>query len=146
MQQSSSRETNSFSASQEISRILWNPKVHCRIHKCQPTLAILSQISLVHAPTSQSLKIHLSIIYPSMLVSCTLSLSLRFPYQTPYTPRLSPQRATCPPISFFSILFSSVVCPAVPYFAHYLTHGTIFRGVKFTDHKMYALIRCTTFV
>ena len=42
---------NRFSASQEITQILWNPKVHCPIHKCPPTVPILSQLDEVHTPT-----------------------------------------------------------------------------------------------
>jgi len=58
-EQSSFSEANRFSASQEIPRILWNPKVHCRIHKCPLPVPILSQFDPVHTHTSHFLKIHL---------------------------------------------------------------------------------------
>ena len=103
-EQSPFGEPNRFSASQEILRILWNPKVHYRIHKCPPPVPVLSQISSAHASTSQFLNIHLNIILTSTPGCSKWSVSLRFPHQNPVYATPLPILLHAPPISFFSIL------------------------------------------
>ena len=93
MEQSPSCETNRFSASQEIPRILWNPNVHYSIRDSPPPVPILSQLNLFHPSPSHFLKIHLNIILPSTPGSRKWSLSLTFRHQNPvYT---SPRPHTC---------------------------------------------------
>ena len=93
MVQSPSWEANLFAASQEITHISRNPKVHYRTHKLPPPVSILGQPNPVHISTSQLLEIHPNIIHPR---SPQWSLSLRFPHQDPIHPLSSPIRATCP--------------------------------------------------
>ena len=107
MEQSHSWEANQFWSSQEIPRILWNWKVHYRIHKSPPPVPILSQIDPVHTTTPHFLKIHPNIILPSMPGSFKWSLSLRFPTKTLYMPLPSPIGATC---QAHLILFDFITC------------------------------------
>ena len=88
MVQSPSWEANRFAASQEIPRILWDPKVHYRTHKLPPPVPILGQPNPVHIPTSHLLEIHPNVIHPFTPRSPQWSLSLRFPHQDPIRPPL----------------------------------------------------------
>ena len=109
MEQSPSWGPNRFSASQEIPRILLNPKVHYRIQKCPPPVPIPSQIDPTPIPKSHILKIHLNIIIPSMPRSPKLSFSLRFPHQNPIYASHLPN--TC----YLCRFFAAYVVPDYPF-------------------------------
>ena len=96
MEQSPSWEANLFAASQKFPAVLWNPKVHYRIHQFPSPVPILSQLDPIHTPTSHFLRSNLIIILPSTPGSPKWSLSPRFSHQNPVHPLPSPICATCP--------------------------------------------------
>jgi len=109
MNKSPSWETTTSWASQEISRILRNQKVHYDIHERPLPAPILSQINPVHAP-SHFLKMQFNIIFPSMPRDSRWSLSLRSP-PTPtilYAPLFFPVRTTCTGHVIFLDLFTRI--------------------------------------
>jgi hypothetical protein len=63
MELSPSQEATSWASTQEIPNILWNPKVHYRVHKSPPLVSILSQINSAYATPSFLSKIYFNIIH-----------------------------------------------------------------------------------
>ena len=109
--QSHSTEANSSSAGQEIPRILWNPKVHDRVHNSPRHVPAVRQTTPVHSFATDFCKIHLSIILPFRPRSSKRSLSFRLPNQTLYAPLLSPTRATWPVhLTFLDFITWMIFC------------------------------------
>jgi len=71
---------NMFAASQEISRIVWNPNVPYRIQKCPPTVPILRQLDPVHTSTSHLLKFQLHVILSYVMTITLPKFTIYFRY------------------------------------------------------------------
>jgi hypothetical protein len=90
MELSPSWETANYAPTQELPSVLWNPKVHCRVHKSPPMVPILSQIDPIHTIPPYLSKIHFNIVHPPMSWSSQWSLSfwisLQYPICIPLLP------------------------------------------------------------
>jgi len=78
MKLSPSWEANSYSASHEITRLLWNPKFHYSVHNSTPLVPIRSQMHPVHTFPPYFPKIHSNISLPSIPRFSKLSLPFTF--------------------------------------------------------------------
>jgi hypothetical protein len=98
MEHSPSQETNSCSASQEIPRLLWNPKVHYRIHQSSPPITVLSQINPIQMLRSNFRKTHFNfnIVLPSTSRSSRDILSSGYPIKIVSACLICSIRARCP--------------------------------------------------
>ena len=92
--QHSPREGTRCSANQEIPRILWNRKVHCRTHNSPPLVPIMSHINPVHVFNKISWIFTLLLSSQLCLGLQSNFLSLRLPTKTLYAPPLSPIKTT----------------------------------------------------
>jgi hypothetical protein len=81
MVQIPSWEANSWSASYEIPHLLWNQKVHCRVHKIPPPTSILSHMNQIRTLQPYFPKISFNIVLSSTPRSFKWSLSFRLSSQ-----------------------------------------------------------------
>jgi hypothetical protein len=91
-------ETNSCSASQEIPRLLWNLKVHYRVHKNPSLVPILSQMNPVHNLIFIYFKIHFHIVVSFVPRSSKRSLTIWFQSKILYAFLFFPCVLLAPPM------------------------------------------------
>jgi len=91
MEQSPFLEANS----QEIPRLLWNPKVHFRLHKTPPLVPILEPEEFTSHLSTPFLQIRSNITFSSTPRSSSCLFPSGFPTRTLYAFLVSSMRAIC---------------------------------------------------
>jgi len=113
MKQGTSWEANNDSASHEIPCLLWNPKVHYRVHKTSPHWS-QSWARCIHSSPSHPISLR------SILISFHLCLGLPsglflsgFPNKILYAFLTSPMCSTCPAHLILLYLMTLITCGEV---------------------------------
>jgi hypothetical protein len=118
MEPSPSWEAVDCAATQEIPNILWNPKVHYRVHKTPPLVPVLSQIYPVRTALTYLSKIHFNIIHSPTSWSSEWSLFFWLSHQYPICIPLLPIYAT--------------------YLAHFIHLGLIILSIFGEEYKLWS--------
>jgi hypothetical protein len=89
-------EAANCAATQELPSVLWNPKVHYRVHKSPQLVRILSQIDPIHTIPFFLCKIHFNIVHPPTSWSSRWSLSFWISHNILYAFIFYFIHSTCP--------------------------------------------------
>jgi hypothetical protein len=117
-----SSETNSFSASQEISHSLCSTVVHDRVHNSPPLVSILREIDLPHALASYFIKVH--VVYFFLLLGIKIVFFLQFSQQNSILNSFIPCVPYALPIIQVIILYEFFVVTAIRHVRH--VHTVVF--------------------
>jgi hypothetical protein len=102
------REANSHSASREVPHLLWDPKVHYRIHKGPTLVPIPSQMHIASNVLLSFSKIRYNFISNLLLGLQSALFPSDFPTKILHAFLISPMRATCS-THFMLLYFVTVI-------------------------------------